>query len=135
LFGLGPTELIVILIIALVIFGPRKLPEVGQQLGRALREFKKSAQSMKDEISDTVGVDEITSMKADIQGTADSVGLKDIREELTSVGDDVGKAAELPDVSLDLEKELKAAPESAASTGKGDKPDDSEKPADSSVGS
>ena len=42
MFGLGPTELIVILIIALVIFGPSRLPKVGQSVGQALREFRDS---------------------------------------------------------------------------------------------
>jgi len=42
MFGLGPTELIIILIIALVIFGPSRLPKVGQSVGQALREFRDS---------------------------------------------------------------------------------------------
>lgn len=40
---LGPGELILILIIALVIFGPAKLPEIGKSLGKALNEFKSQA--------------------------------------------------------------------------------------------
>lgn len=40
---LGPTELILILSIALLIFGPSKLPEVGKSIGKALGEFKKEA--------------------------------------------------------------------------------------------
>lgn len=43
MFGkIGIPELILILVIALVVFGPSKLPEVGESLGRAIREFKKS---------------------------------------------------------------------------------------------
>ncbi len=42
MFGLNTTELIVILIIALVIFGPNKLPLIGGAMGRSIREFKKS---------------------------------------------------------------------------------------------
>ncbi len=48
--NLGFTELILILIIALVIFGPSKLPEVGKALGKSIREFK-SATSKTDEDS------------------------------------------------------------------------------------
>lgn len=42
MFGrLGPVELILILLIALVIFGPSKLPQIGRSLGQAIQEFKK----------------------------------------------------------------------------------------------
>ena len=40
MFGLGMPELILILIIALVIFGPSKLPEMGASIGKAIREFR-----------------------------------------------------------------------------------------------
>ena len=40
--NIGPMELIVVLIIALVVLGPKKLPEVGKSLGRGMREFKES---------------------------------------------------------------------------------------------
>jgi sec-independent protein translocase protein TatA len=43
MFGLGAQELIVILLIALVLFGGAKIPELGRSLGQAIREFKKGA--------------------------------------------------------------------------------------------
>jgi sec-independent protein translocase protein TatA len=42
-FGLGLQELIIIMVIALVVFGGKKLPEVGSGLGKAIREFKRGA--------------------------------------------------------------------------------------------
>lgn len=45
-FNLGPGELLLILAIALVVLGPKKLPEAGRSLGRGLREFKESVSSM-----------------------------------------------------------------------------------------
>lgn len=44
--SVGPMELIVILIIALVVLGPKKLPEAGKSLGKGLREFKSSLSGM-----------------------------------------------------------------------------------------
>jgi sec-independent protein translocase protein TatA len=41
-FNIGPMELVVVLIIALVVLGPKKLPEVGRSLGKGMREFKDS---------------------------------------------------------------------------------------------
>jgi sec-independent protein translocase protein TatA len=41
-FNIGPMELIVVLVIALVVLGPKKLPEVGKSLGKGMREFKES---------------------------------------------------------------------------------------------
>jgi len=45
MFGLGLQELQVILVIALVIFGPSKLPQIGSGLGKAIRDFKKGVSS------------------------------------------------------------------------------------------
>jgi sec-independent protein translocase protein TatA len=51
MFGLGLQELLVILVIALVIFGPSKLPQIGSGLGKAIRDFKKGVSS--DETDET----------------------------------------------------------------------------------
>ena len=50
MFGIGVPELIVILVIALVIFGPGKLPEIGSALGKGIRDFKKAFEGGEDEI-------------------------------------------------------------------------------------
>ena len=42
MFGMGATELIVILVVALLIFGPGKLPEIGSALGKGIRDFRKA---------------------------------------------------------------------------------------------
>ncbi len=48
-FGIGPLELIVVLLIVLVIFGPKRLPGLGKQLGTGMREFKNSITGKDDE--------------------------------------------------------------------------------------
>ena len=41
-FGIGPLEIIIVLIVVLLIFGPKRLPDLGRSLGRGMREFKES---------------------------------------------------------------------------------------------
>lgn len=48
--NLGPGEILVILLVALIVFGPRKLPELGKSLGAGLREFRRTTQGLKDEL-------------------------------------------------------------------------------------
>lgn len=50
--GLGFPEILTILLVALVVFGPRKLPELGKSLGAGLREFRRSTQGLKDEFEE-----------------------------------------------------------------------------------
>ncbi|CAH2213411.1 twin-arginine translocase TatA/TatE family subunit [Tepidibacter aestuarii] len=51
MFGrLGGTELMVILVVGFLIFGPKKLPEIGKSFGETIREFKKSAKDAENEV-------------------------------------------------------------------------------------
>jgi len=50
MFNIGPPELLVVLLIALVVVGPRRLPEIGRQVGRALHDFRKVQTEVKDAI-------------------------------------------------------------------------------------
>ena len=47
MFDIGLPELLVILVIALIVFGPQKLPELGKALGKAIREFRKTTEEVK----------------------------------------------------------------------------------------
>ncbi len=57
MFGLGATELIVILVIALVIFGPGKLPELGSALGKGIKDFRKSVEGIEGMEDEDAGSD------------------------------------------------------------------------------
>ncbi len=48
MWGLQPTHLILILVIALVVFGPQRLPEIGKALGQSIQEFKNAGKEMTD---------------------------------------------------------------------------------------
>ena len=50
MFGIGLPELLVIMVVALVVFGPGKLPEVGAALGKGIRDFKKAFEGVADEV-------------------------------------------------------------------------------------
>ena len=50
-FGIGPFEILLILIIGLLIFGPDKLPQIGRDLGRTIRSFKKATTNLSAEVS------------------------------------------------------------------------------------
>ena len=49
--GMGGMEIFMILVIALVIFGPKKLPEMGRSLGKAIREFKSAGSELQDQLT------------------------------------------------------------------------------------
>ena|SRR2546421_12570725 len=59
MFGsIGMPELIIILVIALIIFGPRKLPELGRSLGRSINEFKKASNELRSTLEEEIRVED-----------------------------------------------------------------------------
>lgn len=59
MFGsIGMPELIIIFVIALIIFGPRKLPELGRSLGRSLSEFKKASNELRSTLEEEIRIEE-----------------------------------------------------------------------------
>lgn len=51
IFGIGLPEMAVILVVALLIFGPKKLPEIGRSMGEAIRKFQDASQEFKNEFN------------------------------------------------------------------------------------
>jgi sec-independent protein translocase protein TatA len=56
--SIGMPELIIIFVIALIIFGPRKLPELGRSLGKSLAEFKKASNELRSTLEEEIRIEE-----------------------------------------------------------------------------
>ena len=73
MFGsIGMPELIIILVIALIIFGPRKLPELGRSLGRSIGEFKRASNELRNTLEEEIRVEEQRDQRAAIRAEQDS---------------------------------------------------------------
>ena len=78
-------EIILVLVIALLIFGPNRLPQAGRSLGRAVREFRRATDSAKSELGLDEVIDEFKGVRDDISG--EFTGVKDsVDGELKSTG-------------------------------------------------
>ena len=62
--NIGMPELIIILVIALIIFGPRKLPELGRSLGRSIGEFKKASNELRNTLDEEIRAEEMKEQRA-----------------------------------------------------------------------
>ncbi len=104
MFGIGMPELLLILAIALIVIGPKKLPDLAKSLGRTMREFKKATSEFKD----TLQIDE---------------DLGDVKKAFDDLGDDIKDSVSLtasPEFKRPAESETTGKTEETADKGGSD---------------
>ncbi len=99
MFGtLGMPELILIFVVALLLFGPRKMPQIGRSIGRAMGEFRRASNEFKRTIEDEVAADEIREVEKDLKEIkktiTDPVGISDLK---TSIKESLDPSPDSPD--------------------------------------
>ena len=65
--SLGFPELLIIMLVALIIFGPRKLPELGRSLGKSLGEFRKASNELKSTLEEEIRLEEVKEQRAKME--------------------------------------------------------------------
>jgi sec-independent protein translocase protein TatB len=77
MFGIGMPELLLILAVALIVIGPKKLPDLAKSLGRAMGEFKRATNDLKQSIEQETGLDEVRQ------------SMKEVKQDLRRSFDDI----------------------------------------------
>jgi TatA/E family protein of Tat protein translocase len=104
MFGnIGLPEMVLIMAIALLVFGPKKLPEIGRSIGKAMREFKKATEEIKDKFEEQIGVDDLKDIKKDIKdiktNLSEASPLKSFQDGLSDIQKDINGDKETKKIS------------------------------------
>jgi len=109
MFGIGMPEMILILAIALIVIGPKKLPDLAKSLGRAMREFKRATSEFKESIEIDDEVKELKDVKKSFGDLSDEIRENmDLTKGLGDLNDSKKETnSTLPTPSKDEESEIK----------------------------
>jgi sec-independent protein translocase protein TatA len=84
IFGIGLPEMALILVIALLVFGPKKLPEIGRSLGKAIRGFQDASKEFEEEFKkEAQQLEDSVKMKAQLESQEDKRLAQKNSEEVT----------------------------------------------------
>ena len=108
---IGPWEIAIVLVLALLIFGPRKLPDLGASLGKSIRGFKKGLKETEDEVNSAVAevreTSNVTTTEAQATPTAEATAAVAAAEVAAAP---VAEAASSPTQAAEAVPSAKAAP-------------------------
>jgi sec-independent protein translocase protein TatA len=81
MFGLGAGEILIILVIGFLLFGPKQLPEVGRQIGKAVKGFKETAEDLRKSVEPEINMiqQEVKMVEQDFQSS-----IKDAEEQINA---------------------------------------------------
>ncbi len=86
MFGLGIPELLLIFVVALIVFGPKRLPEIGRTIGKTLAEFKKATDDLKSTVEREVRLDEMRQLSSSITNPVETVSRTEPAPPATAEG-------------------------------------------------
>ncbi len=122
---LGMQEMLIILVVALIVFGPRKLPQIGKTLGKSIAEFRRTSTELRSTLEREVQMEEFRAARTEVS---------DLKKEVTSLGGGLDPAAgSEPEVAkaprggnagpgASTEGPATGAPESAGASGTAESP-------------
>ena len=119
IMNIGPAEIIVVLVIALLVFGPKRLPQMGRSLGRGVREFRNAAATARSELGIDDVISEVNGVKDDVSSAAGLDELKtSVADVTSSLGvDDLTKG--IDDMKSSLKIDLKGTGADKSATAQG----------------
>lgn len=74
MFGIGPPELIIIMVVALIVFGPERLPQIASQIGKAVRDFRQMSSDLTGEFNRTINAADLSPSSQPVPYTSETAG-------------------------------------------------------------